>query len=81
MARAASLTESAPGDRGASGIMPAVVAPAGSTQSESEVASRPDVSVVIPTRNRWAKLMRLGLRAALSQREVEVEVILIDDGL
>lgn len=37
------------------------------------------MSVVIPTRNRWEKLARLGLRSALSQRDVALEVIVVDD--
>ncbi len=39
-----------------------------------------DVSVIIPTRDRWSVLERFGLRAALSQIEVEVEAIVVDDG-
>lgn len=42
--------------------------------------SRPDVTVVIPTRNRWDLLSRHGLRSALGQEDVEVEVIVVDDG-
>jgi glycosyltransferase involved in cell wall biosynthesis len=41
---------------------------------------RPDVSVVIPTRNRWDTLARRALRAALTQGDVELEVIVVDDG-
>lgn len=37
------------------------------------------VSVVIPTRDRWEWLSR-ALRSALEQREVETEVIVVDDG-
>src|SRR5437763_896392 len=51
-----------------------------STRPRSAKPGRPDVSVVIPTRNRWDKLRRLGLKAALSQRDVTVEVIVVDDG-
>ncbi len=40
----------------------------------------PEVSVVIPTRNRWPLLSSNGLTSALCQREVEVEVIVVDDG-
>jgi glycosyltransferase involved in cell wall biosynthesis len=40
----------------------------------------PDVSVVIPTRNRWEVLERRGLKSAMSQRGVVVEVIVVDDG-
>jgi len=39
----------------------------------------PQVSVVIPTRDRWDVLLRRALRAALSQRRVPVEVIVVDD--
>lgn len=34
---------------------------------------------MIPTRNRWQTLVRFGLRAALSQRHVSVEVVVVDD--
>src|SRR3954454_1126760 len=40
----------------------------------------PEVSVVIPTRNRWDLLSRSGLPAALMQKDVDVEVIVVDDG-
>ena len=36
--------------------------------------------MVIPTRDRWALLERNGLRAALAQEDVELEVIVVDDG-
>lgn len=39
----------------------------------------PDVSVVIPTHNRSA-LLRLTLASVLGQREVDLEVIVVDDG-
>jgi glycosyltransferase involved in cell wall biosynthesis len=39
-----------------------------------------EVSVVIPTRNRWELLSRHGLASALGQEDVEVEVIVVDDG-
>ena len=39
----------------------------------------PEVSVVIPTRNR-ARLLSNTLRSALEQRDVELEVIVVDDG-
>ena len=45
-----------------------------------EDAGGPDVSVVIPTLNRWDELARLGLRAALSQRGLNIEAIVVDDG-
>jgi glycosyltransferase involved in cell wall biosynthesis len=39
----------------------------------------PDVSVVIPTRNR-AVLLLQALRSALAQKEVSIEVLVVDDG-
>lgn len=39
----------------------------------------PEFSVVIPTRNRCSFLQR-SLRAALNQEEVDVEVVVVDDG-
>ncbi len=39
----------------------------------------PEVSVVIPTRNRWA-LLGQSLAGALRQQDVDVEVVLVDDG-
>jgi glycosyltransferase involved in cell wall biosynthesis len=40
--------------------------------------SAPEVSVVIPTRNRRERL-RVAVRSALAQRNVELEVIIVDD--
>src|SRR5581483_7196427 len=40
----------------------------------------PDVSVVIPTRDRWRLLSTHALPSALAQEDVEVEVIVVDDG-
>ena len=40
----------------------------------------PQVSVVIPTRNRWDLLSRHGLASALGQEDVEAEVVVVDDG-
>jgi glycosyltransferase involved in cell wall biosynthesis len=42
-------------------------------------SSTPEVSVVIPTRDRWPLLVRKGLPAACSQEGVELEVIVVDD--
>jgi glycosyltransferase involved in cell wall biosynthesis len=39
----------------------------------------PEITVVIPSRNRWA-LLSVALRAALSQEGVELEVVVVDDG-
>src|SRR5215207_9980268 len=41
---------------------------------------QPEVSVVIPTLNRWDELARRGLRAALGQQGVSLEVVVVDDG-
>jgi glycosyltransferase involved in cell wall biosynthesis len=41
--------------------------------------TRPEVSVIIPTRDRWA-LLSSTLRGALAQEGVEHEVIVVDDG-
>jgi len=40
---------------------------------------RPDVSVVIPTRNRRDRLS-LTLRSALAQQDVSLEIVVVDDG-
>jgi glycosyltransferase involved in cell wall biosynthesis len=42
--------------------------------------STPDVTVVIPTRNRWHLLSRHALPSALGQQGVTVEAIVVDDG-
>ena len=42
--------------------------------------STPEVSVVIPTRNRAALLLAHGVRSALTQEDVELELIVVDDG-
>ena len=39
----------------------------------------PEISVVIPTRNRWELLSRNSLASALGQVDVELEVIVVDD--
>ena len=44
------------------------------------LGERPDISIVIPTRNRWDTLARRALRAALTQRHTRLEVIVVDDG-
>jgi len=48
-------------------------------QATVEVAGQPEVTVVIPTRDRWPLLAR-ALGCALGQRGVSVEVVVIDDG-
>jgi len=45
----------------------------------SQVALKPEISVVIPTKNRWHLLART-LGGALDQLDVEHEVIVVDDG-
>ena len=40
----------------------------------------PEASVVIPTRNRWPLLRTHALPSALEQEDVELEVIVVDDG-
>jgi glycosyltransferase involved in cell wall biosynthesis len=47
--------------------------------SRGSGAGQPDVSVIIPTRDRCDRL-RLTLRSALAQRGVRFEVIVVDDG-
>jgi glycosyltransferase involved in cell wall biosynthesis len=44
------------------------------------VPDSPDVSVVIPTRSRWHLLSTAALPSALEQEDVEIEVIVVDDG-
>ena len=39
-----------------------------------------EVTVVIPTRNRWELLSTHAVPSALSQEEVELEVVIVDDG-
>jgi glycosyltransferase involved in cell wall biosynthesis len=43
------------------------------------VEEEPEVSVVIPTRGRW-RLLRETLASALAQRDVPLEVVIVDDG-
>jgi glycosyltransferase involved in cell wall biosynthesis len=40
----------------------------------------PEVSVIIPTRNRWAMFSRAALPTSLAQRDVDLEVVVVDDG-
>jgi glycosyltransferase involved in cell wall biosynthesis len=42
--------------------------------------SQPAVSVVVPTRNRWEHLDHAALPAALGQQDVDLELIVVDDG-
>ena len=40
----------------------------------------PEVTVVIPSRDRWSLLQRRALRSALGQEDVRLEVVVVDDG-
>jgi glycosyltransferase involved in cell wall biosynthesis len=40
----------------------------------------PEVTVVVPTRDRWELLSRTALPSALGQRDVLLEVVVVDDG-
>ena len=40
----------------------------------------PEISIVIPTHNRWSLLSEGALRSALGQEDVDHEVIVVDDG-
>ena len=44
------------------------------------MAERPEVSVLIPTRNRWSLVSRTALPAALGQEDVDFEIVVVDDG-
>jgi glycosyltransferase involved in cell wall biosynthesis len=44
------------------------------------MSSAPDVSVVIPTRDRWKMLSRSALPAVWMQEGVSVDVVVVDDG-
>src|SRR4026207_2248901 len=41
--------------------------------------SEPEVSVIIPTRNRWPMLSTHALPSALAQQEVDIEIVVVDD--
>jgi glycosyltransferase involved in cell wall biosynthesis len=43
-------------------------------------SSLPEVTVVIPTRNRWRILVDSALTAALVQEDVDHEIVVVDDG-
>src|SRR5213079_1378023 len=40
----------------------------------------PDVSVIIPTRDRWELLSSLSLPSARGQQDLDLEVLVVDDG-
>ena len=44
------------------------------------MTAAPDVTVVIPTRNRWELLTQNALADALRQEGVDIEVVVVDDG-
>jgi Glycosyl transferase family 2 len=44
------------------------------------MSSQPTVSVVIPTRNRWPMLSAHALPSALAQEDVDLEIVVVDDG-
>lgn len=44
------------------------------------MSSRPDVTVVIPTRDRWTLVASAALPSALWQEDVDLEVVVVDDG-
>jgi GT2 family glycosyltransferase len=44
------------------------------------MTTTPDVSIIVPTRDRWPLLSRNALSAALGQRDVEFELLVVDDG-
>lgn len=48
--------------------------------TSASVARTCEVTVVIPTRNRWSLLTEAALPAALSQEDVDHEVVVVDDG-
>ena len=41
---------------------------------------RPEVSVVVATRNRWPLLARCALPSVHAQEDVDLELIVVDDG-
>jgi glycosyltransferase involved in cell wall biosynthesis len=43
-------------------------------------ARSPEVTVVVPTRSRWHHLSRAALPAALGQQDVDLELVVVDDG-
>jgi glycosyltransferase involved in cell wall biosynthesis len=44
------------------------------------MSSGPDVTIVIPTRDRWTLLASAALPSALGQEDVDLEVMVVDDG-
>ncbi|HYH62914.1 MAG TPA: glycosyltransferase family 2 protein, partial [Solirubrobacterales bacterium] len=58
-----------------SGVRASVYEPSPAADS----ARRPAVSVVVPTRDRWS-LLEVTLTSVLAQRDVDLEVVVVDDG-
>ena len=54
--------------------------PAAGWRLSADQALEPEVTVVIPTRDRWPLLSRHALPSALAQQDVELEVLVVDDG-
>jgi Glycosyl transferase family 2 len=48
--------------------------------ASGRMTGAPEVTVVIPTRNRWPLLAKTALPAALGQEDVDHEVVVVDDG-
>jgi glycosyltransferase involved in cell wall biosynthesis len=44
------------------------------------MTTEPDVTVVVPTKDRWGLLSRMALPSALAQQDVRFEVVVVDDG-
>jgi glycosyltransferase involved in cell wall biosynthesis len=44
------------------------------------LTTAPDVTVVVPTKDRWPVLSRAALPAVLGQQAVDVELVVVDDG-
>src|SRR5688500_342442 len=49
-------------------------------QRPAATRDSPEVTVVIPTRDRWNLLERRALRSVLAQEDVRLEVVVVDDG-
>ncbi len=47
---------------------------------EEVKVSRPEATVIIPTRNRWEMLSRRALPSAFAQERIGIEVIVVDEG-
>jgi glycosyltransferase involved in cell wall biosynthesis len=47
---------------------------------EADAPERPEVSIIIATRDRWSTLVGNALPSALSQQGVSIEIVVVDDG-